>query len=109
MSKHKKTKQEKIIADLRRKLSTTQQTVIEDTVDINRKERKPIRNNEPVIQTIAYTPVTNRINPFLTLKHEADSFAKSFDYSYVYRDLRKTLVLTSLAIGLELVLKLIWR
>jgi len=109
MSKHKKTKQEKIIADLRRKLSTRQQTVIEDTVGINQREGKPIRNNEPVTQTIAYTPIINRINPSLTFKHEADSFAKSFDYSYVYRDLRKTLVLTSLAIGFEFVLKLIWR
>lgn len=109
MSKHKKTKQEKIIADLRRKLSTTQQTEIEDTAGINQKEKKPIRSDEPVTQTIAYTPITHRINPSSTLKQQTVSSAKSFDYSYVYRDLRKTLVLTSLAIGLEFVLKLIWR
>lgn len=108
MSKHKKTRQEKIIADLRRKLSFVQQPVVEAAVG-TRKDVEVVKRTNSLAQTVSYTPSIDVAKSSWFPSREMVSSINSFDYSYVYRDLRKTLALTVLAIGFELVLYSIWR
>lgn len=105
MSKHKKTRQEKIIADLRKKLATTQTVPLKITPI--RVEKENVQKPNTLPQTISYTPTTSTQTK-LTVGMVGPKTA-SFDYSYVYRDLRKTIALTVLAIGFEVVLFSIWR
>ena len=107
--KHKKTRQEKIIADLRRKLTSVQQPATETLLN-PRKDASIVKKMSPLAQTISYTSSVNMAKPSQFPNREVVSPPINyFDYSYVYRDLRKTLVLTLLAIGFELVLYWQWR
>jgi hypothetical protein len=107
MSKNRKTRQEKIIADLRKKLASTQQPLI-NTID-HLKERKPISETNLPIREISYKskPVTSPVSSEKPILPTSPTL--SLDYSYAYRDLRKTLALAVLAISAELVLYSIWR
>ena len=80
----KKTRQEKIIAELRRKLKTTQQhTGVQPTPYHTEKPQV-----SPPIPNIPKNEIQNNVT----------------DYSYVLEDLRRISLLTIVAVGLEAVL-----
>jgi len=86
MAKKKKTKQQKIVADLRRQLlkknlSTQVETPVVKTVV---SEKKPLIK-EPQIKA-------------------ADKKESDFNYSYLTHDLKKTAILTSSVIALQIIL-----
>ncbi|TSC53963.1 MAG: hypothetical protein LiPW16_226 [Microgenomates group bacterium LiPW_16] len=83
----KKTKKEKIIAELRRRLETA------------RAGREEVKYNPPPIPQ----PSTSISAPNVSLPLSTSTT------SYIIHDLRKTFLLSGLAISLELVLYLIWR
>ncbi len=84
----KKTRQEKIIADLRRKLETVK---ITDKAVIEKKE-----SSSPLSPSINY--------PSTGPKHLENNAT-----SYVLKDLRKTFILAGLAISFEIIVYLIGR
>lgn len=101
MNKHKKTRQEKIISDLRKKIASQKET---DPLTIS-----------PIVNKIAQTEKLNSsstyILPTTQTTHVTPTFSRpqiTYDYSYVYKDLRKTLFLTTLIVGIELIIYFVW-
>lgn len=88
MAKKRKTRQEKIIADLRRKLEATKRAKWE----VGSEKLEPeVRNKKEETKT-----------SHLLSQNQASSL--TFPTSYIKKDLTKTFVLAILAISLELVL-----
>jgi hypothetical protein len=101
MNKHKKTRQEKVISDLRKKLASQKETNPSTSLPIINKTAQTNNQNSSSTYTL----------PTIQTTHVATSFSKpqvSFDYSYVYRDLRKTLFLTILIVGVEFFIYFVW-
>jgi len=82
MSKKRKTRQEKIIADLRKKLEATK---------TRNRSNKGVINSESVISTLPTTRPTTQ-----------DSI--QYPTSYIKKNLTKTITLAILVISLELVI-----
>jgi len=82
----KKTKQEKIIADLRRRLQAQEEKLIAPKLSPKTKPKQEVRTES--------RPMT-------------DSFAIPTDL--IKKDLIKTTILTIVAISLELVVYLVWQ
>ena len=101
MNKHKKTRQEKVISDLRKKLAS-------------QKDPQPVNLQSPVNKIAE----TNKLNqtatytlPTVQPVRIPQSFSKtqiSFDYSYVFKDLRKTIFLTIIIVGIEFFIYSVW-
>lgn len=91
MAKHKKTKEQKKIADLRRRLQfqTEKNT-------INNEARKSLYSIETTNQ-----PKRESIYSF---KHEIKNKASIINYDYVMEDLKRTGILTGSVIAAQLVL-----
>lgn len=86
----KKTREEKIIAELRRKLSDLKTPSLD-----NSSVKTPVKEAKPVLSF-----------PNLPKKEVVRAAQNTFvyDYSLVAKDLRKTFFLTTLALSLEFVL-----
>lgn len=95
MAKKRKTRQEKIISDLRRKLET--QALYE-----NNSETKSSATT-PVAPTNLYSLPELKPSSVYTMNHEP----RTQSYTYVLSDLRKTGILTIIAIASQLVLYLV--
>lgn len=89
----KKTRQEKILAQLKR-LQQQQNSVANPTAEQNSNLVRP-----------AIT-ITSNLKSFETKENSdfAPINTKVMDYSYAYKDLRKTLIFVSLAIIFEIIL-----
>lgn len=86
MSKKRKTREEKIIAELRHKLELQKNSerITASVAETKKEDKKEIVVSKP----------TFNINTALPNKQ---SFALNYDYSYVRRDLIKTILLTIVA------------
>lgn len=86
MSKHKKTREEKIIAELRHKLEIQQNSsrILNTPLEMKKEEKKEIVQPKPIFN----------VNTALPNKQSA---VLSYDYSYVKQDLIKTILLTIVA------------
>ena len=90
----KKTRQEKIIADLRRKLASTGSNLSPQALP---SKPQPITNPQPITQLTSLTlPPTNHLPP--------TTYNPPQVAAYIKKDLTKTLILTILVISLELML-----
>lgn len=90
MAKKRKTRQEKIIADLRRKLEMTRRGKEWVMSSESSRESEPEEKMERLIPVTHPRPMTQNSPPIST--------------TYIKKDLTKTFVLAILAISLELVL-----
>jgi len=93
----KKTKQEKIIAELRRKLEATNTTVKPVISDIGVKIEKH-QAPQPI------TPTTNYQIPAVKNPIGKATIQPNQSNVYIIKDLRKTFLLTTLAISFEFVI-----
>lgn len=93
MAKKRKTRQEKIIADLRRKLEATRSRSVGEKWDVGREVRV---SREETLTSPSQLPIT-RLTSHI-------SSPPSISTSFIKKDLTKTFVLAILAISLELVL-----
>ena len=93
MSKRRKTREEKIIAELRHKLELQQSS---PKIQASEAEIKKVKEKEIVINKPAFN-----INTALPIKQTA---VLNYDYSYVRRDLLKTILLTIVASSAFIVL-----
>lgn len=96
MGKHRKTREEKIIAELRHKLQVKQnyESAPVFTKDIKTEDKKVIEAPKQIYNI--NTSFTNKQNAVL-----------NYDYSYVRRDLIKTILLT--IAGVFAFIVLYWR
>ena len=86
----KKTRQQKILADLRRQLAQEQSQ----------------KSSAPEVSRPEYSFKPNVVSPVVATSRSADKplSVMATDYTYVKNDLLKTSILTVLAIGAQLVL-----
>ncbi|MFZ5365957.1 MAG: hypothetical protein ACOZBZ_01560 [Patescibacteria group bacterium] len=94
----RKTRQEKIIADLRRRLEATRNRSEGEKWDVGREvrvSREELKNSPPQF------PISQPTSHFPS--------SPSISTSYIKKDLTKTFLLTILAISLELVLYFLTR
>ena len=89
MAKKRKTRQEKMIADLRRQLAT--QTPETTSPRVHPNNTYSLSFNKDALQK---TPV-------------AGSSTKTINYTYILSDLRKTALLSILAVAVQVVLYLV--
>ena len=102
MNKHKKTRQEKIISDLRKQIAFQRVNNSPSQKDISQK----ISSSDTSTTKTTYSfpaPKENLTYAVPTARQ------MTVDYSYVSKDLRKTFVLTFLALGVELIVYYVWR
>lgn len=93
----KKTKKEKIIARLRRKLETVQREPKLEVEDGKWKTETGSKKIEISLQNISLPNPTSHISP------------PTSSLLYIVKDLRKTFFLAGLAISLEIMLYWLWR
>ncbi|MCL5676250.1 MAG: hypothetical protein M1120_03960 [Patescibacteria group bacterium] len=92
----KKTRQEKIIADLRRKLAQTSITPA-----ITPKLTEPVKHNHLESGLYSYKTKT------AALSFAASKKTVAYDYSFVFSDLRRIIILTVFAVSWEFLLYII--
>lgn len=94
----KKTKQEKIIAELRRKLETT---------SVHLEQKFEVRN-EKLENEMGSVISGNQENQKVSLQDQTSHITPLTSTLYIKKDLLKTLVLSLLAISFELVIYWAW-
>ena len=104
----KKTKQEKIIAELRRKLETTQskekmwEMGNKHSFSVNEKLDDEVRKNDNLKLEQKFTL------PRIPHQYQTSNIPLPTSNLYIFKDLRKTFTLASLAIGFEIIAYFIW-
>lgn len=101
MAKKRKTRQEKIIADLRRQLQT--QEPLQPSAATTVASTYSLPQAKPIVQPSSHT-LTSNLKPNTLVRQQADA---SSAYTYVISDLKKTLLFTTIAIAAQIGLYII--
>lgn len=88
MSKRKKTRQQKIIADLRRQVHITKKTTTDTTLQSAYEDR-------PYVVPEKFTPPKNI---------SMQTYSAPYEHTHLQKDVRKTMILTSSIVACELLL-----
>ena len=98
MAKKRRTKSDKIIAQLRRQLDQSQPRSEQDT-PVPTSAPRPSHTKQP--EAFSYSEVVQKKK---NVTHEKTRIELPYDTKLIRKDLRKTLILSTLAFSLELVL-----